>query len=250
MMTPNEAKKWLHIVRAVDAPRARLLCFSYAGGGASVFNAWRNLAPELEVCAVQLPGRQERLNERGVTSVPQIVDAITAALRSRAPAPLALYGHSFGALVAFEVALRRKEEGAPPIALVVGARTPPAMTPRRPFLHALPHDAFVRAIHQRYGTALDLLQHPDLAELIVPPLRADFTALETYAFAPGSKLDVPITVLHGRLDAASDGPTMRGWQEVTSLPIAYHEVDAGHFFIDTHRPWVQARVTEALAAVL
>jgi medium-chain acyl-[acyl-carrier-protein] hydrolase len=159
-----------------------------------------------------------------------------------------LYGHSFGAVVAFEVSLRLQAAAKPPIALVVGAWPAPHVPSPQPPIHALDDGAFIHAIHVRYATPLALFQDRDLMELALPPLRSDMTALETFAHVAGSVLDVPVTALRGTRDRASDAEMIRAWQEVTARPLVVHEIDAGHFFVDTHRAWVQERVTQAILA--
>lgn len=248
VVKPLEADKWLYTARPLAAPRVRVVCLPYAGGGATIFHAWDKLATDIEVCAVQLPARQQRLKEPGITSVSTIVERLVEALASRPAAPLALYGHSFGALVAFELSRRLSAKGSPPIALVVGARGAPQLPLPCAPIHGLSRDAFVQEIHDRYGTPLEVLQDPELSELILPPLRADMTALERYVFAPGSKLDVPITALRGTLDGAIGPAMMQSWADVTTHPLALREVHAGHFFVDTHRAWVQEKLVSAIAA--
>lgn len=243
------ADDWLRVARPVSAPRVRLLCFPYAGAGSTIFHGWERLRDDIEVCAVQLPGRQERLREPGITAVPSIVEHLFEAIASLRAAPVALYGHSFGALLAFEVSRRLAAAGRAPIALVVGARPAPFLQPSYPPMHKLPHDAFLNAIHTRFGTPLEVLRNEELMELALPALRADLTALETYVFTAGSSIDVPITALRGRLDRASEPAAMQAWQEVTSRPLTLRETDAGHFFVDTHRAWVQTCVTDAIDAV-
>ncbi len=247
-MTSLEADAWLRVRRAVAQPRVRLLCLPYAGGSATVFGAWNNLPADVEVCAAQLPGRQDRLGEPALTAVEPIVARLVDALGTRPAAPLAVYGHSFGALLAFELSLELQSAGKAPIALIVGARPAPQLPPAREAIHHLPQHAFLRAIHVRYGTPLDVLEDPDLMPLIVPPLRADLKALETHRPAPGAKVDVPITALRGRRDQVVEVREMEAWQEVTTRTVNVHEIDAGHFFVDTHRAWVQERVAEAIAA--
>ncbi len=248
-MLRSEADKWLR-GGAHPAPGVRLLCLPYAGGSATVFGAWKHLRSDIEVCSVQLPGRQERLSEPALVSLDTIVDRLVEALATRPGAPLALYGHSFGALVAFELALRLQRTGASPIALVVGARAAPHLKPAGAPIHALPHDAFVRAIHERYGTSLAILQNPGLLELALPPLRADVAVLENYVFPAGAKLDVPITALRGQLDPANDLARVQPWQEITTRPFQLESLQAGHFFVDTHRRWVQDHVLAAVDRAL
>jgi surfactin synthase thioesterase subunit len=241
------AERWLIPVHAPPSPQRRLLCLPYAGGGATVFHRWK-LAPEIEIRAVQLPGRQDRLDEPPVASVDQAVEAIVGALRGLPRLPVALYGHSFGGVIAFELARRLAALGEPPVALVVGGCAAPPALPLDPPIAHLGRDAFLDVLHARYGTPMSVLRNDDLMSLALPPLRADLAALEAYTHRPGGALGVPITVLRGLRDATAHPDTYAPWQDVTARPVARAEIDAGHLFVDSHRAWVQDRVASALAA--
>jgi medium-chain acyl-[acyl-carrier-protein] hydrolase len=241
------AQRWLRPVHAPPSPRRRLVCLPYAGGGATVFHTWQ-LAPELEICAVQLPGRQDRLDEPPLASVDQAVDAIAGALRGLPRLPVAFYGHSFGGVIAFELARRLAALGEPPIALVVGGCAAPPALPCDPPIAHLARDALLDALHARYGTPMAVLRNEDLMSLALPPLRADLAALERYTHRPGGALGVPITVLRGLRDATAQPDAYAPWQDVTTHPVVRDEIDAGHLFVDSHRAWVQDRVACALAA--
>lgn len=240
-------ERWLNAVHTPPAPRRRLVCVPYAGGSATVFHGW-SIAPELEVRAVQLPGRQDRLGERPVATVGQAVDAIVSALGGLPRLPIALYGHSLGGVVAFELALRLAALGEPPLALVVGGCVAPHAPRRDPPIAHLAGDAFLESIHARYGTPMAVLRDDDLMSLALPPLRADLAVLECYAYRAGSALDVPITVLRGLRDQTAPPDDYLGWQELTTRPVVRAEIDAGHLFVDSHRAWVQDRVARALAS--
>jgi medium-chain acyl-[acyl-carrier-protein] hydrolase len=212
-----------------------------------VFHGW-SIAPDLEVRAVQLPGRQDRLGERPVATVDEAVDAIASALGALPRLPIALYGHSFGGVVAFELARRLAARGEPPLALVVGGCVAPNVPRRDPPIAHLASDAFLECIHARYGTPMAVLRDEDLMSLALPPLRADLGALECYVHRPGRALEVPIAVLRGLRDQTAPPEDYLPWQELTTGPVVRAELDAGHLFVDTHRAWVQDRVAGAFPA--
>jgi medium-chain acyl-[acyl-carrier-protein] hydrolase len=246
-MTPHEAASWLPARRRLDAPRVRLLCLPYAGGGATIYRAWSAALPaDVEVRPVQLPARQDRRNEAPLTCVHTIVTSLVSAIETLPPAPAAIFGHSFGGLVAYELARRLSAAGTPPIALVVGARHAPHVPPLVRPIHALPTEAFVETLHRRYGTAWTLLRDPELMALALPSLRADFAAYESYEHRPGPRLATPITVLHGLQDATLTNEQAKAWGDLTTVGAALHSIDAGHFFVDTHREWVLAQVRRTL----
>jgi medium-chain acyl-[acyl-carrier-protein] hydrolase len=250
-MPPVNVARWLRCRQPVEAPRARLLCLPYAGGGATVFHAWSDELPaDIEVRVLQLPGRQDRIGEPMLTSLNAILDTVIPALATLPPAPLVLYGHSFGGLLAFELARRARRGGLPPIELLmIGARRAPHIPPRLSDLHQLPEAELAQALHRRYGMPRVVLEMPDLMELVLPPARADMTALETHVFVPGEPLDIPLVLFRGLQDASILPHEMEAWREIAAGPLELREVDAGHFFVDTHRAWLLREVAQLLARV-
>lgn len=250
-MTPADAAAWLRVRRPLAAPRARLLCLPYAGGAATLFHTWPDGLPaDVEVRAAQLPGRQDRLSHPTLTSLPAIIERLVEALAALPPAPLVLYGHSFGALLAFELTRRLRAAGQPPRGLIVGGRRAPHLPPIIAPLHQLSDPDFKEELHRRYGTPRAVLQDAELMGLALPSLRADFTALETHQHQAAEPLALPMTVLRGRHDTSVPAEDAAAWRDHAAGAFALHEVDAGHFFVDSHRPWVVAQVAEALRAAL
>jgi len=246
-MSHERIGRLLRCRKPLTRPAVRLLCLPYAGGGSTVFHAWsEGLPQDVEVRAAQLPGRQDRLDEAGLTSMSAIVHELSIALDTLPPAPLVLYGHSFGALIAFALAQRMKESHLSPQSLIVGARRAPHLPSRTSDMHRLSDSAFKEALHLRYGTSMAFLQNQDLMKLALPSLRADFTALETYRHTSTEALDIPITVLRARQDVSMSDSEAAAWREQTTRPTVIHELDAGHLFVDTHRPWVLARVADVI----
>lgn len=246
----------LRTAREVAKPSLRLLCLPYAGGGVTIFRDWARALPQtVEVRALQLPARQDRLGEPGLTRIADIVAAIVRVLQPLSPAPIGIFGHSFGSLVAFELSRSLTAAGTPPRALIVGALRPPHLPRRLPPMFHLAEPAFKDELHRRYGTPRQLLDNAELMQLGLPSLRADLTALETYEYAADRPLDLPLTVLHGRRDSWVSQEDALAWRQLmaptspAASGLTLHEVDAGHFFVDTHRAWVMERVADALRAV-
>lgn len=251
MMHVAESTRWLRASRSLAAPRLRLVCCPYAGGGASVFRKWpAKLAADIEVRAVQLPARQDRFHEKPLLRVAAMAEHIAAALNVLPASPAVLYGHSLGGLVAFEVARRLHAAGVPPRALIVGARGGPQLAAREPPLHTLSDAAFLDALHHRYGTPWEVLHNAELMSLALPSLRADLEAVETYRFMPGPVLEMPITVLRGTQDERITGEDAMAWQHVTGGAVTVDTIDAGHLFVDSHDDWVIERVRQVIDSVL
>jgi surfactin synthase thioesterase subunit len=215
-----------------------------------VFRSWDVLYPDdVEIRAAQLPGRQDRLRDRPFTRVAPIVEALASEVSSLPGAANVLFGHSFGALIAYELARRLQACGTPAAALVVGARRAPHLGLGHPLSHQLSDAAFVRLAHDYYGTTLAILRDPDLMELALPSLRADFEALETYVHRSGVRLDCPLTVLQATQDPAVPRDMAAAWREVVAGDFDLRTIEAGHFFVDTHAKWVLEEVSEVVRRI-
>jgi medium-chain acyl-[acyl-carrier-protein] hydrolase len=227
-------------------PSRRLFCVPYAGMGASVYRPWgRALPPAVDVCALQLPGREGRLRETPFTRMEPLVEAAVAALRPYLDLPFAFFGHSMGSLVAFEIVRALREQGLDgPTHLVVSGRRAPHARPRYGPMTHLPDAALVDEVDRRYGGFPDAIrQDPDLVALFVPGLRADLTVLESYVHRVGAPLSCPISAFGGRDDAEAGEPDLLGWREHTEGAFSVRSFPGGHFFIQS----AQAAVVRAVA---
>jgi surfactin synthase thioesterase subunit len=226
-----------------------LICVPHLGGNAAVFGWFAaRLAPEVRVLPVQLPGHGARSAERPLTSIDALADALVLNLREELGGPSILYGHSFGALVAFEVARRLSSGfGRPPDHLVVGACRAPDVELDRPQRHAAPDRDMVDYLRSMDGTPDSLVDDPAVRALVLPAVRADLEAWETYRFIPGSSLSVPITAVAGRTDRSVEHADIRGWGRQTSGPFRFLSVDGGHFFLRDARMEL-AEILRAVAA--
>ena len=214
-----------------------LICIPHAGGNAAAFASWTGrLGPGVRVLAVQLPGHGARAAERPLTSIPDIVDELVLGIARDLPETFAMYGHSFGALVGYEVArLMSGSLGRAPIQLVVGACRPPDALLDRPPLHAASDDRIVEYLASMSGTADELTADPAVRALVLPGVRADLEALETYRHVPGAPVRVPITAIAGADDASLRPAEMRGWAHHTASPFRLATVPGSHFFLRTSR---------------
>ncbi|MGP3977023.1 thioesterase II family protein [Streptomyces sp. 8N114] len=215
--------------------RVRLLCFPCAGQGASGYRVWqRLLAPDIEVFPVQLPGRESRAMERPHTTMDSLMDELLPQLRHqvRGVDGYALFGHSLGALVAFEAARRLEAEGLVPLGLMVAAQRPPQLPLGREPAHDLPRAAFMTTLGLYGQVPAELFDDPTAVELAEAGLRADFSIVETYRPPLEPLLSCPVTALPGLADTTFPPGSMRAWSDLTSGPFTFRPVPGGHFFVD------------------
>jgi medium-chain acyl-[acyl-carrier-protein] hydrolase len=200
-----------------------------------VFAAWaRDLAEDVELLALQLPGREVRLREPPWTDCGALAETIGAALND--DTPLVLYGHSFGALLAFEVAHRLLRRGVRPLGLVVsGRRAPRCSDPESP-IGGLSDTGFLEAVASRYGGLPEAVRrNSELVELILPALRADMGITEGYRYAHTEVLDIPILAFGGEADSRVSRSALSRWQEETTGSFALRMLPGGHFFHQERR---------------
>jgi pyochelin biosynthetic protein PchC len=236
-MTRARQNVWL---RGEPRPAARvsLVCFPHAGGSASFFQPWRPLLPaHIEPWIVEYPGRHDRIGDACITDVHTLADRIVeAASPWRVQAkPLVLFGHSFGASVAYEVACRlRSKAGAVLELFASGARAPAVwnlgVKPRA-------HDdaALWNEVVRLGGTAAALLEKPELRELVLPALRADYHASERYRANPGPKLRCDVTAFVGDQDPDVDLTDAQAWQETTEGSFRLKQFSGDHFYLISQR---------------
>lgn len=231
-------RPWIVRHRAHPEATTRLYCFPYAGSGASAYRIWPTvLPPTIEVCAVQLPGRESRFREAPFADLPLLVQAFTEAMLPTLRPPFVLFGHSYGAWAAFELARHLQEQGAPsPAHLFVSGRRAPGLPDRLPLLHQLSDRDFQSQLEHRYGgIPAEISRDEELMRLLLPALRADLTAVETYAPPPGPRLACPVSVFGGMEDESTTLPELEAWRAVTTGPFQLDTLPGGHFFLGTAR---------------
>jgi medium-chain acyl-[acyl-carrier-protein] hydrolase len=239
------------IVRPVERPHAalRLFCFSHAGVGASAYRDWARMVPqEVELFAVQLPGRESRLREQCVTTIADAVGGVLCAFESLLDRPFALFGHSLGALLAFETARQLAHDGGPkPLHLFASGRRAPHLPGRHAPIVPLDRHAFIEEITRRYeGIPPQVLREPELLDLMLPALRADMTMLETYTFADRPPLSCPITAYAGSDDHEVHREELLAWRVHTRSAFDYRIFPGSHFFIQSARAALVADVAAIL----
>jgi surfactin synthase thioesterase subunit len=215
--------------------RLRLFCFSYAGGSATTYRLWQEkLAQDIQVCAIQLPGRGPRLIETPYTSLPVLIEKLAEVIGRQDNLPFAFFGHSLGGLVAFELTRYFREHGLPmPCHLFASGCSAPQYQRRSSRYHELDDGALIEVLRDYNGTPAALLEHRELMTLLLPTVRADFALVENYRYLPAPALDIPITVLAGTLDKYDTPEGVSGWQQETSNTCDIRWFDGDHFFVDS-----------------
>ncbi|MBA2678686.1 MAG: thioesterase [Ktedonobacteraceae bacterium] len=238
---------WVRIVPKPEA-RFRLFCFPYSGAGALAFRTWQNGFPaEVDVCPVQLPGRENRFREAPFTHMNALVGALTEGIMPHLDLPFAFYGHSLGSLVAFEVAQKLRTWGArQPVHLLVSGCHAPQTQPKAPPLYQLNDKDFIAAVARFGGTSKEVLQNKELMNLVLPTLRADLTIYDTYTYTDAPALDCPISVYGGLQDTRATQETMATWQQQTRSAFALRMFPGGHFFLQTAQDSLLATMKQAL----
>jgi medium-chain acyl-[acyl-carrier-protein] hydrolase len=231
------SRLWFESHFSVLRPSLRLFCFPYAGGNAQAFRGWqRYFLPDIDLCLVHLPGRGKRIDEPMFTRLDLLVQTVANLITSEPQPPYALFGHSMGALISFELTRElRRRHFASPRRLFLSGRGAPNGTSREVPRFNLPEEAFVEEVRRLNGTPQELLDLPESRNLLLPVFRADFEMVDTYEYHPEEPLSCPITVYGGLQDADTSVDTLRAWEEHTSAGCNQRVFPGDHFFIHDAR---------------
>jgi pyochelin biosynthetic protein PchC len=229
--------RWFHRYGPTGNPAVRLVCFPHAGGSPSFFRSWpRHLPPEMEVLAVCYPGRHSRFGEPHLDTMSEVADQVTTALEPYLRTPLALFGHSMGSAIAYEVALRLgRRYGVRPVHVFASGRSAPHRTTSSA-LHLAPTDVLVSSVSALGYSAAAIVDEPELRALMLPTLRADFRLIETYRPESLAPMDSPLAVLVGEQDPGCDLDGARAWAEATTAEFELRVFPGDHFFLEPMEP--------------
>jgi medium-chain acyl-[acyl-carrier-protein] hydrolase len=232
--TLAEAGRWIVYPKPNERASLRLFCFPYAGGGSAIFRKWPDcLLDSIEVGLVQLPGRESRLSERAFTRVAPLVNTIARSLYSHFDKRFAFFGHSMGAIIAFELARELRRLRAPsPDHLIMSGRGAPQLSNDLP-TYNLPDPEFLSELKRLNGTPKEVFRNAELIRLMLPLVRADFELIQTYAYSDEPPLDCVITALGGLDDHYVSREELEAWKLQTTNSFRLQFLPGDHFFINT-----------------
>ncbi|MES2355403.1 MAG: alpha/beta fold hydrolase [Pseudomonadota bacterium] len=232
--TTSEHRGCLRRYSGGSQPLVRLVCFPWCGAGASVYRRLALQLPQhIELLAVQLPGREERFGENRLLRMEQVIAHVIDDLISVFDRPLVLFGHSLGALIAYEMALAlRAKVGREPQGLILsGHGSPSSPEPGSQSLHIASEEDLIVAIRRLGGTPPEIIENIELMRALFPLLRADYEVLETYTHQPQPLLSSRLIACAGEDDLEVSRESMEAWQQYTSEPAKVHWFNGGHFYL-------------------
>ncbi|MFI2204158.1 thioesterase II family protein [Streptomyces sp. NPDC020192] len=244
-----EHQLWLRTFHQPTPGAPRLLCLPHAGGSASFyFPVSKALSPAVDVLAVQYPGRQDRRQEPQADSVQELAEGVFRALDDREDTPLALFGHSMGAMVGFELAKLLEAAGRPPAVFFVSGRRGPSVL-RTENVHQGDDARLIAEVTKLDGTDAALLQDEEMLRMILPALRADYRVVETYRRGPGPRLSCPLVAMTGDADPRVTPDEARTWAEETDGAFELQVYPGAHFYLVAQQQAVLDRIRATLRAL-
>ncbi len=228
----SNQRSWLRTLRDVPCQRTRLVCFPHSGGYAMSYAPWTAAMPDdVQLAAVQYPGRGDRFGEPPAHSVQEMAACVAAEILGLEPSPCALFGHSLGALVAYETAIALRAAGQPSLQLAVSGSHPPRLAGGGS-AHLASDDELWAAVRQMGGVDAEVASNGDLVSLLLPALRADIAMSETYQpQAADPPLACPVYCYYGTDDFLLDTALLPAWAEVTTGSCVLSRREGGHFEI-------------------
>ena len=244
----SPSERWLAYREVNPRARLRMFCFPYAGGGASAYRGWNTSLPaDMEVCPVQLPGRESRLRDPAFDRAKPLIQSVADALEPYFDMPFVFFGHSMGGMISFELSRELRRRGKTlPLHIFVSGRRAPQLPAREEPIHDLPEDQFFEKLRELNGTPEEVLQHAELMKLLLPVLRADFAVNETYEFTEEPPFDFGISAFGGLGDEEVTKDDLELWKLHTRGRFRVRMLPGDHFV----RPATTDLITEAVARAL
>lgn len=234
-MSPYKSSRspWLAYTQPSEAAKLRLFCFPFAGGGASFYRNWSQILPAgVDVCPIQLPGRETRMREKAFTRIEPLINEASTALLPWLDKPYCLFGHSMGALVAFELARHfAAVHNATPEHLFVSGFNAPQLEYKSALRHDLPEKEFIAELARMEGTPKEVLESPELMQLLLPLLRSDCAVCDFYTYKNTPPLAHPISAYGGHDDHESPHQSLEAWRSQSGSTFDCQMFPGGHFFL-------------------
>jgi surfactin synthase thioesterase subunit len=248
----NNDSPWLIVHEGKGEPRLRLFCFHYAGATAAAFRTWRAGLPDwVQLVAVQLPGRDYRMDEPLMDDAEPVVAELAQILPPLLDRPYVFFGHSMGALISRDLAHSLRLQGLPePDLFIASGRSAPRFRWLDAGAQALPDEDFIATVRDYNGTPEELITEPALRELWMPRLRADLTISAVHRYIEQPPLACPMLVLHGTVDRLVTDAGLAGWAAETTGPVRYVRYPGNHFFLHSEEPALLADLSEELRRLL
>ena len=248
-LTADAASLWLRRFHPAQEMNNRLICFPHAGGSASFyFPVSKALSVRTDVVAIQYPGRQDRRNEPCIETIAELADQVSWFIRPLADRPLTFFGHSMGAILSFEVARRLEATGIVLSGFFAsGRRAPSAYRDER--VHLRDDNGLLADVRALSGTDSQLLSDEEIVSMVLPAIRSDYKAAETYRYQPGPELRCPIFALVGDKDPKATVDEARVWGMHTTGPFLCRVFRGGHFYLNSHAPTIIDIIAEHLGSI-
>ena len=248
MSNPTVAKSCVIYPKPNPQSRMRLFCFPYAGSTAAVFRSWPQYLPsEIELYAVQYPGRGSRLAEPLGEDIVEVMNGLYPDLQPFLKKPFAFFGHSMGALVSYEFARRLQREQQPgPFQLFVSGCSAPHVRMFDEITYNLPEPEFLAELRRLQGTPEEVLDNAELMKLMMPIVRADFKASQTYEYVPGPLIECPIRAFGGLKDEMVPREELEAWSEHTHGSFRAQMLPGDHFFLNTSQSLLTRIIAQEL----
>jgi surfactin synthase thioesterase subunit len=239
---------WCRRYRPASNPTARLICLPHAGGSAPFFRPVAlALGAGIDVVAIQYPGRQDRRTEQPIRDMGVLADCVRGIVRRQPDLPLTIFGHSMGAILGFEVTRRLEADGYGPVRLFASGRRAPSCV-RDENVYLRDDAGILSEMRELNGTASVLLSDDELMRAVLPSLRADYEAIDTYRCPPGTTVSCPVTVLTGDSDPKTTLDEARAWAGHTSGSFDLRVFPGGHFFLTDQAEQITKMLSEHLNA--
>jgi medium-chain acyl-[acyl-carrier-protein] hydrolase len=226
------SSRWILRTEPNESAKLRLICIPHAGGSGIIYRTWPQDLPDfIEVCAIELPGRGRRIGEKPFTSLKLLVNTLLESILPEIDRPYALFGHSFGALVSYELARgMQTRHGLPPVHLCVSGAKAPQFISNGSAIHTQPDPVLINYVRNLGGTSEIVLQNEEMISAVLPALRADLEMSETYNLSKSTQFDNPILVLAGNADPKVDRGSLEAWAEHTTAGFQMKFFPGNHFY--------------------